>query len=63
MDDLKRTVLKDLLDPQKGLPFAARAAIRTQLGMPAETATPAESAPTNSVAPPVLPKTNAPPVT
>ena len=35
---LKRTVLNELLDTQKPLlPFAARAVIRTQLGMPAET--------------------------
>jgi hypothetical protein len=37
MNDLKRDVLHELLDPQEGLPFAARAAIRTQLRMPPET--------------------------
>ena len=36
-DDINRTVLNHLLDPQHGLPYAARAVIRTQLGMPAET--------------------------
>jgi hypothetical protein len=36
-DDLNRSVMKDLLDPQSGMPFAARAVLRTQLGMPAET--------------------------
>jgi hypothetical protein len=40
-DSLNRTVLNRLLDPQKPvLPYAARAIIRTQLGMPAETNTP-----------------------
>jgi hypothetical protein len=39
---LKKTVLNDLIDPQKKLlPYAARAAIRTELGMPAETNAPA----------------------
>jgi hypothetical protein len=42
-DDLDRSVRKDLLDPQNGLPFAARAMLRTQLGMPAETNAPAIS--------------------
>jgi hypothetical protein len=69
MNDLKRTVLNMLLDTQQGLPFAARAALRTQLRMPAETNTPPvvatntssamatnvlETVSTNS-APPVLP--------
>jgi hypothetical protein len=64
MDDIKRSVLSQLLDPQKDIiPFAARAAIRTQLGMPAETNAPASSVPTNSVEPPALPSTNAPPTT
>jgi hypothetical protein len=41
-DILNRTVLNELLDLQKGLPFAMRAVLRTQLGMPAEaTASPA----------------------
>jgi len=40
-DVLNRTVLNDLLDTQKPmLPYAARAVIRTQLGMPAETNAP-----------------------
>jgi hypothetical protein len=37
---LNRTVLNDLLDPQNGMPFAARAVLRTQLGMTAETNVP-----------------------
>ena len=38
---LNRTVLNRLLDPQKPvLPYAARATVRTQLGMPAETNAP-----------------------
>jgi hypothetical protein len=43
MNDLKRAVLNQILDPQNGMPYAARAVIRTQLRLPAET--------TNSVAP------------
>jgi hypothetical protein len=40
-DLLKKTVLNDLLDTQKPvLPYAARAAIRSQLRMPAETNAP-----------------------
>jgi hypothetical protein len=55
MNDLKRTVLDLLLDPQKGLPFAARAVIRTQLGWPAETNAPPQIVSTNAVAPAVVP--------
>jgi hypothetical protein len=40
-DVINRTVLDDLLDPQKGVPYAARAVVRSQLGMPAETNAPA----------------------
>jgi hypothetical protein len=40
-NELNRSVLHDLLDPQNGLPFAARAVLRTQLGMLAETNAPA----------------------
>jgi hypothetical protein len=61
LDVLNRTVLNDLLNPQKGVPFAARAVIRTQLGMPAETSAPtAVAVSTNTVAPAVSPDTNAP---
>jgi hypothetical protein len=57
--DLNRDVLNQLLDPQQGLPFAARAVIRTQLGMSAETnAPPAATISTN--APVTIPSTNAP---
>ena len=50
-----------MLDPQKGLPFAARAVIRTQLGMPAETNAPPRTISTNAIAPAVLSApTNAP---
>jgi len=38
--DLNRDVLNQLLNPQQGLPFAARAVLRTQLGLPAETNAP-----------------------
>ncbi|HXR04540.1 MAG TPA: hypothetical protein VN836_07515 [Verrucomicrobiae bacterium] len=45
---LNQSVLKELLDPQQGLPYAMRAVIRTQLGMQAESsASPATA--TNSV--------------
>jgi hypothetical protein len=61
-NDLNRSVLRDLLDPHDGLPFAARAVLRTQLGLPAETNSPVlvpplvtstntdETVPTNSAA-------------
>jgi hypothetical protein len=53
--DLNRTVLNQLLDPQRGLPYAARAVIRSQLGMPAETNLPpaavSPNAATNAPAP------------
>ena len=39
--DYNRAVLNDLLDPQKGMPYAMRAVLRTQLGLPAETVAPA----------------------
>jgi hypothetical protein len=54
MNDLKRTVLNQLLDPQKGLPYAARAVLRTQLRMPAETNAPPQTVSTNAIAPAVL---------
>jgi hypothetical protein len=46
--DLNRAVLDGLLDPQQGLPYAARAIIRSQLGMPAETNAPPEIVATNA---------------
>jgi hypothetical protein len=61
LNDLRRVVLNLLLDSQRGLPFAARAALRTQLGMPAETTAPPQTVSTNTVAPTVSPvPTNAP---
>ena len=52
--DINHTVLGQLLDPQQGAPFAARALIRSQLGMPAETnaapATVATNAPVTAAA-------------
>ena len=50
-DVLNRTVLTELLDPKKGVPFAMRAVLRTQLGMPAETSQPTTPA-TSTNAPP-----------
>jgi len=63
MNDLKRAVLNQLLDTKQGLPYAARAAIRTQLGMPAETNAPPQTAATNAVAPTALPVATNPPAT
>jgi hypothetical protein len=57
--DINREVLSELIDPQQGLPFAARAVIRTQLGMPAETNAPPLIS-TNQVAPVILSDTNVP---
>ena len=48
--ELNRIVLNQLLDPQQGLPYALRAVLRTQLGLPAETSAP------------VVVSTNVPPV-
>lgn len=48
-DTLNSAVLRMLLDPQAGLPYAARAVLRTQLGLPAETAAPAPAAVTNAM--------------
>jgi hypothetical protein len=49
-DTLNKTVVQQLLDPQAGVPYAARAVLRTQLGLPAETAVPApNSGSTNAV--------------
>jgi hypothetical protein len=57
--DLTRTVINKLLDPQTGLPYAARAVLRTQLGLAAESNAPPATASTN--APPAA-LTNSPPV-
>ena len=49
-DTLNREVVTGLLDQQRGLPFTARAILRTQLGLPAETvATNAPAITTNAV--------------
>ena len=58
-DTLNATILRQLLDPQNGVPYAARAVLRTQLGLPAESAAPANTT-TNAVA---LEATNAIPTT
>jgi hypothetical protein len=50
--DIDSDVRSSLLDPQDGLPFAMRAVLRSQLGMPAETnAPPAAIVSTNAPAP------------
>ena len=62
--DFNRMVLNRLLDTQQGMPFAMRAVLRTQLGMPPETnAPPAANDSTNAPAPVVSPSTNAPAAT
>jgi hypothetical protein len=48
--DLNRAVLDRLLDPQQGMPFAMRAVIRTQLGLPGETNVPPMTVSTNTPA-------------
>jgi hypothetical protein len=59
--ELNRDVLNQLLDPQQRLPYAMRAVIRTQLGMPAETnVPPAAGISTNTPAPAAPVPTNAP---
>ena len=62
-ETLNSAVVRQLIDPQNGLPYAARAVLRTQLGLPGETVAPANTAtnaveiistnaiPTNAVAP------------
>ena len=50
LDQLKKTVVSDLINPQGGLPFEARAILLTKLGLPPESAAPTA---TNSV--PVVP--------
>ena len=62
MNVLKHTVLNQLLDAQNEvIPFAARAVIRTQLGMPPEiNAPPAATISTNAIAPAISSGTNAP---
>ncbi len=59
--DVNRAVLNRLLDTQQGLPYAMRAVLRTQLGMPSETnAPPAVAGITNAPASAAAPDTNAP---
>jgi hypothetical protein len=48
-NELNRAVINQLLDPNEGLPFAARAVLRTQLGLPAEINAPAAMIETNAV--------------
>ena len=47
-DTLNATVVRHLLDPKNGVPYAARAVLRTRLGLPAETAAPVNTT-TNAV--------------
>ncbi|HTR42698.1 MAG TPA: hypothetical protein VMH87_13885 [Pseudomonadales bacterium] len=58
--DLNQVVLDHILDPQSGLPYAARAVIRTQLKMPPEGKASSASASTNSVPMSISSPTNAP---
>ena len=52
-------MLNQLLDPQKGAPFAARAIIRSQLGMPGETNAPPAELTTGVPSPAPVEPTNA----
>jgi hypothetical protein len=61
MDTLNRFVLSEMLDPQHGAPFAARAIIRTHLGLPPETNAPA--APVSGAPAAPAPETPAPTAT
>ncbi len=56
-DTLNQEVLNQLLDPQEGLPYAARAVLRTHFGLPAESTA---AAATNSPPTVTIPSTNAP---
>ncbi|HEY5297015.1 MAG TPA: hypothetical protein VIK59_03750 [Verrucomicrobiae bacterium] len=56
---LNRTVLNDMLNPANGVPYAARAVISSQLGLPAATNAPPQTILTNNIAP-GSPNTNAP---
>ena len=47
-ETLNAAVVQHLIDPDNGVPYAARAALRTQLGLPAETTAPT-NATTNAV--------------
>ena len=60
-DEMRSTVLKQLVDPESGLPYEARAVLRTAFGLPAETTAP--NAPANVEAPASsnIPATNAVP--
>ncbi|MFZ0829098.1 MAG: hypothetical protein WAO02_16920 [Verrucomicrobiia bacterium] len=58
--DLNQAVLNQLLDPQQGAPFAARAIIRSQLGMPGETNAPPATIVTPAPVPAAQAPTNAP---
>jgi hypothetical protein len=58
--DINQVVLDRLLDPQKGLPYAARAIIRTQLKMPPEGKAEPVTPSTNSIPASLSSSTNAP---
>jgi hypothetical protein len=59
-DEMNQAVLRGLLDPQNGTPYAARATLVTKLGLPSSllesistTTNDVENIPTNAVAPPI----------
>lgn len=60
MQELNRTVLDDLLNPQSGMPFAARAVLRTNLRLPPETNAPPAAVLTNAPAAVYPAETNSP---
>jgi hypothetical protein len=53
--DINRSVLNRILDPQQGAPYAMRAVIRSQLGMPGETNAAPATVSTNTPAAPANP--------
>lgn len=59
-DTMNKAIIKQLLDPQEGLPYAGRAVLRTQLGLPAESVEPAA---TNAAPVISIPQTNSPATT
>jgi len=57
VEDIEKEILGRMLDPDEGMPFGMRAALRSKLGLPPESA----NAPAATNAPPALTTTNAVP--
>ncbi len=60
LDEMKKTVVTDMLNPQAGLPPEARAILRTKLGLPAETVAPPVTNAVPKISTPVSTNTPAP---